>query len=90
MNTLRALAGLVGRGLTGLLVAPIRFYRRFISPWTPPTCRFSPTCSAYAEEALRTHGPLRGLALTIWRILRCQPFTRGGPDPVPPRRRGPH
>lgn len=89
MNVLRVLAALLGRGLTGLLVAPIRLYRRFVSPWTPPTCRFTPTCSAYAEEALRTHGPLRGLALSAWRILRCQPFTRGGPDPVPPPRRRP-
>ncbi|MEL6715566.1 MAG: membrane protein insertion efficiency factor YidD [Planctomycetota bacterium] len=78
---------LLGRALTALLVAPIRLYRRFVSPWTPPTCRFTPTCSAYAEEALRTHGPLRGTWLAVWRILRCQPFSRGGADPVPPRRR---
>ncbi|MEL6428403.1 MAG: membrane protein insertion efficiency factor YidD [Planctomycetota bacterium] len=84
---MRAAWGLLMRGFTAVLVAPIRLYRRFVSPWTPPTCRFTPTCSAYAEEALRTHGPLRGTWLAVWRILRCQPFSRGGADPVPPRRR---
>ena len=84
---MRAAWGLLMRGITAVRVAPIRLYRRFVSPWTPPTCRFTPTCSAYAEEALRKHGPLRGTWLAEWRILRCQPFSRGGADPVPPRRR---
>lgn len=65
-------------------VMPVRFYRRFISPWTPPTCRFDPTCSAYMEQAVMTHGVLKGLLLGIWRILRCHPFTSGGHEPVPP------
>lgn len=72
---------------------PIRAYRRFVSPWKPPMCRFHPTCSAYALEALERHGLVRGTGLALWRILRCQPFCRGGHDPVPPppqaRHRGP-
>ena len=71
------------RWLRELLVLPIRFYQRFVSPWTPPTCRFSPTCSHYALEAIRVHGILRGSWLTVRRILRCQPLCRGGYDPVP-------
>ena len=70
-----------------LLTAPLKFYRRFISPYTPATCRFSPTCSQYAIDAIRVHGALRGLPLAVWRILRCQPFCQGGHDPVPPSRR---
>lgn len=66
-----------------LLTLPLRFYRRFLSPLKPPTCRFSPTCSEYAIRALEAHGPLRGAALAIWRLLRCQPFARAGHDPVP-------
>ena len=69
--------------LVALLVAPIRFYRAFISPLTPPSCRFTPTCSQYAIEALRKHGPFRGLALAVWRILRCNPWGGSGSDPVP-------
>ena len=67
-----------------LAVIPIRIYRRFISPLTPPTCRFHPSCSAYAEQALLTHGILRGSWLALRRILRCHPFAPGGYDPVPP------
>ena len=59
-------------------------YRRFLSPLKPPTCRFHPTCSQYGIEALRTHGFLKGSMLLTWRILRCQPFAKGGWDPVPP------
>ena len=69
--------------LVALLVAPIRFYRAFISPLTPPSCRFTPTCSQYAIESLRKHGPFRGLALAVWRILRCNPWGGSGYDPVP-------
>ena len=66
-----------------LLVAPIRFYQRFISPLTPPACRFTPTCSQYAVEALRRHGPVKGLYLAVRRILRCHPWGGSGYDPVP-------
>ncbi|MCD8266669.1 MAG: membrane protein insertion efficiency factor YidD [Prevotellaceae bacterium] len=65
------------------LILPIRLYRRFISPLTPPSCRFTPTCSQYAVEALRKHGPLKGLALALWRVLRCNPWGGSGYDPVP-------
>jgi putative membrane protein insertion efficiency factor len=68
-----------------LLLLLIRAYRLAISPLVGPCCRFEPTCSAYAEEALHTHGALRGTALTLWRLARCQPFGRGGLDPVPRR-----
>ena len=67
-------------------VWPIRVYWRFVSPWKPPMCRFSPTCSMYAAEAIRTHGVIRGPLLAVWRLLRCQPLCKGGYDPVPPRR----
>ena len=71
----------------GMLIGIIRLYQRAISPWLPDCCRFEPTCSHYAIEALRVHGALRGSLLTVWRLLRCQPFCRGGFDPVPPPRR---
>ncbi|MEM7308592.1 MAG: membrane protein insertion efficiency factor YidD [Planctomycetota bacterium] len=73
--------------LRRLFVLPIVVYRRWISPWTPPTCRFRPTCSAYAEEAVLTHGIVKGSLLAAWRILRCHPFNDGGHEPVPPRGR---
>jgi len=70
-----------------LLLRLVRFYRRFLSPLKPVCCRFQPTCSQYAEEALRQHGLFRALALIVWRLLRCQPFYHGPVyDPVPPRR----
>jgi len=69
-----------------LLLALISFYRRHISPLTPPSCRFQPTCSAYAREAIERHGAWRGSLLAAWRVLRCNPFTKGGYDPVPPAR----
>lgn len=73
----------VGRFIGWLLILPIRFYRKFLSPLKPPTCRFTPTCSQYAIEAIRKHGPFKGLALAIWRILRCNPWGGSGYDPVP-------
>jgi uncharacterized protein len=69
------------------LLGAIKLYRITLSGWLGGQCRFFPTCSRYAEEAIRTHGALRGTALTVRRILRCNPFGRGGFDPVPPRRR---
>jgi putative membrane protein insertion efficiency factor len=68
------------------LQAPIRFYRKFISPLKPPTCRFAPTCSAYALEAIEVHGPVKGSYLAVKRICKCHPFHPGGFDPVPPLR----
>ncbi|MEC1612905.1 membrane protein insertion efficiency factor YidD [Bacillus mojavensis] len=70
-----------------IFIALIRGYQKFISPWTPPTCRFYPTCSQYGIEAIKTHGALKGGWLTLIRILKCQPFHAGGVDPVPEKKR---
>jgi uncharacterized protein len=69
-----------------LLLALVKLYRLTLSGWLGGQCRFYPTCSHYAEEAIRTHGALRGGAMAAWRIARCGPFTDGGVDHVPPRR----
>ena len=68
------------------LLAPIRFYQRFISPALPASCRYYPTCSSYAVGALQTHGALRGSWLAVRRLGRCHPWHEGGYDPVPPAR----
>ena len=73
--------------MTRVLVALVDFYRRCLSPLLPPLCRYSPSCSAYAREALLVHGALKGTLLAVWRVLRCNPFGRGGADPVPGRGR---
>ncbi|MGQ9695257.1 MAG: membrane protein insertion efficiency factor YidD [Thermodesulfobacteriota bacterium] len=67
---------------TSIIIHLIKFYRFFISPLIPPSCRFSPSCSQYALEAVARFGPGKGLFLTIWRIVRCNPFHPGGYDPV--------
>jgi putative membrane protein insertion efficiency factor len=76
--------------MTRLLLAALAFYRRWLSPaihsLSPGGCRYVPTCSEYAAVAIATHGPLRGVALALWRLLRCHPFARRGLDPVPPKR----
>ena len=66
-----------------LVLAAIRFYQRRISPGLPAACRYQPTCSEYGYEAVERFGVLRGGTLTVWRLLRCTPFHRGGYDPVP-------
>ncbi len=82
---------MIGRVLSGIsdffaacCVALIRGYKRFISPLLGHHCRFYPSCSSYAIEALEVHGLFKGLALTVWRLLRCGPWSEGGFDPVPP------
>lgn len=82
-NLIMKFLHLLSRGLSWLLILPILFYRQFISPFTPPSCRFTPTCSEYARQAIMKHGPIKGLALAIWRILRCNPWGGSGYDPVP-------
>ena len=73
----------VGRPVQWALLGAIRQYQRFVSPLLGPSCRFYPSCSNYAYEAIRLHGAKRGLALAGKRLLRCRPFTKGGFDPVP-------
>lgn len=74
----------VSRVALAVVMAPLWFYRHVISPLTPQTCRYYPSCSAYAEQALRTHGVLRGSWLAVRRVARCHPWTPGGVDHVPP------
>lgn len=66
-----------------IALVPISIYRRWISPGLPRRCRYEPTCSAYAEESIRRFGFTRGILLAAWRLLRCNPFSNGGFDPVP-------
>ncbi|UVY84595.1 membrane protein insertion efficiency factor YidD [Brachybacterium sp. NBEC-018] len=79
MSAVRAIA----RAPRRLLMLPVRAYQVGISPYTPPACRYSPVCSQYGIEALHVHGAVKGTLLTMYRILRCNPLTRGGHDPVP-------
>lgn len=72
-----------GISLRHLFILPIRFYQKFISPLTPPSCRFYPTCSNYTIEAIQVHGAFKGIWLGIKRILKCHPLHKGGFDPVP-------
>jgi uncharacterized protein len=65
-----------------LLVAPVRLYQRLVSPALPRRCKYHPSCSQYALDAVRAHGLLRGLVLAAWRLLRCNPWSHGGLDPV--------
>ena len=76
----------IGQFFTRVLLAPVRLYQRVISPALPRRCKYEPTCSAYAVQALRSHGPLRGTLLAGWRLLRCNPFSHGGYDPVSEQR----
>jgi putative membrane protein insertion efficiency factor len=68
-----------------VLIAPIRVYQRWISPAFPARCKYYPSCSEYAVQAIGRYGILKGTALAVWRLLRCNPFSHGGYDPVPTR-----
>jgi putative membrane protein insertion efficiency factor len=74
------------RVLRAIALAPIRAYQRLLSPLLPSRCKYHPTCSEYAVQAIRTQGVLRGLVLAGWRILRCNPWSHGGFDPVEDQR----
>lgn len=65
-----------------LIIATIKLYRITLSPWFGQQCRFYPSCSHYAQDAIQQYGALKGMGLTIWRILRCQPLSQGGYDPI--------
>jgi len=69
-----------------IVIFPIRLYQKYLSPAKPPCCRFTPTCSQYAIDAVLEWGVIIGLLLALWRILRCNPFSKGGEDPVPVNR----
>lgn len=68
------------------LIWLIRFYQKYISSRTPPSCKYCPVCSVYGIQAIDRFGALKGTALTVWRILRCNPFSKGGYDPVPEKK----
>ena len=63
-------------------IGPIKMYRRFVSPILPPSCRYWPSCSEYALQAIQKHGVLKGVLLGAWRVIRCNPWSKGGIDPV--------
>lgn len=81
-----ALARVPGRGLLLALLLPLRLYSRLISPLLPARCKYYPTCSAYAEQAIRELGPLRGTVVAAWRLARCNPWSHGGVDELADRR----
>lgn len=83
MNATRRALWIAGVPARALLLGLIRLYRATLSGWLGGQCRFYPTCSHYAEDAIRAHGAMKGTALAIWRVLRCNPFGRGGIDHVP-------
>jgi len=82
-DAIRMTVRCLSRAVVFVMCLPIVFYQTCISPFTPPSCRFTPTCSEYAKQALRKHGPLKGLWLAVWRLLRCNPWGGSGYDPVP-------
>ena len=72
----------MSRAARRIALAPVRAYQRLISPALPRRCKYHPTCSAYAVQAIESYGILRGAVLAVWRVLRCNPFSHGGYDPV--------
>ena len=88
MNVVRRIGWGLGAPARLVLIASIRIYRAALSGYFGGQCRFYPSCSQYAEEAVRSHGAIKGSVLAVWRVLRCGPFTPGGVDHVPPPERG--
>jgi putative membrane protein insertion efficiency factor len=86
MHALRRIAWLVGTPARLALVLLIRLYRVTLGGILGGQCRFHPSCSHFAEDAILEHGAIRGVVMSTWRVLRCNPFGKGGVDPVPPRR----
>ena len=86
MTSVRGILWVAGAPARWVLLGAISLYRLTLSGWLGGQCRFSPTCSRYAEEAIREHGAFKGSVLMVRRVLRCNPFGRGGLDPVPPGR----
>jgi putative membrane protein insertion efficiency factor len=84
--TVRDLAWRIGAPARAAAIGAIRLYRVTLAGWLGGQCRFAPTCSHYAELAIREHGAVRGAALAMWRVGRCNPYGAGGLDPVPPSR----
>lgn len=87
MTRAREIWWLVGTPARAVLIGLVRVYRLTLSGWLGGQCRFYPTCSRYAEDAIRTHGAARGAVMAAWRLARCGPLTAGGVDHVPPRRK---
>jgi len=85
VSTVRRILWGLGMPARLVLVGSIRLYRFTLGGWLGGQCRYYPSCSRYAEEAIRAHGAVRGSVLTLWRVLRCGPFTKGGVDRVPAR-----
>jgi len=83
MKLMRALAAAVPKACAAVLIFAIRLYQMFLSPLLPNSCRFYPSCSSYAMNAIAKFGPLKGSLLAGWRLLRCHPLNDGGFDPVP-------
>lgn len=83
MRILRTILQKLRDVIVWLLILPIRFYQTCVSSQTPPSCRFVPTCSEYARQAVAKHGPVKGLVFAVWRLLRCNPWGGSGYDPVP-------
>ena len=90
MNAARRILWVAGTPLRAALIGAIRLYRLTLAGWLGGQCRFYPSCSRYAEEAIRSRGAVVGGGLAIWRVLRCNPFGEGGLDPAPPRARYEH
>ncbi len=86
-GVLKAVLGALVPAADFVLIGLIRVYQIFLSPMLGQRCKYYPSCSNYAIGAIREHGPIKGIGLGAWRILRCNPFSNGGYDPVPPRHR---